>query len=48
LKAKHRGDTVCIVTDSGLKSNLILEGFKRRITNVPDDEALKRFMATLG
>ena len=48
LKAKHKGDVVCIVTDSGLKSNLMLEGFKKRIASVPDDEALERLMATLG
>ena len=48
LKAKHKGDVVCIVTDSGLKSNLMLDGFKKRITSVPDDAALERFMARLG
>jgi threonine synthase len=48
LKAKHKGDVVCIVTDSGLKSNLMLDGFKKRITSVPDDAALEQFMARLG
>jgi len=48
LTAKHRGNVVCIVTDSGLKSNLMLEGFKKRITSVPDDAVLKRFMERLG
>jgi threonine synthase len=48
LKAKHRGEVVCIVTDSGLKSNLMLEGFKKRIYSISDDEMLERFMATQG
>ena len=48
LKAKHRGNVVCIVTDSGLKSNLMLEGFKKRVTSVPDDATLERFIERLG
>jgi threonine synthase len=48
LKAKHKGDIVCIVTDSGLKSNLMPEDFKKRINSIPDDEALERFTAGLG
>lgn len=48
LKAKHKGDVVCVVTDSGLKSNLMLLGFKKRLSRVPDDAALERFMERLG
>jgi threonine synthase len=48
LKAKHRGNVVCIVIDSGLKSNLMLEGFKKRVTRVPDDATLERFMERIG
>jgi len=47
LKAKHRGKVVCVVTDSGLKSNLMLPSFRERITSVPGDEALDRFMERL-
>lgn len=48
LKAEHKGDIVCVVTDSGLKSNLMLPDFKKRLTRVPDDAALERFMERLG
>jgi threonine synthase len=47
LKAKHRGDVVCIVTDSGLKSNLMLPAFKGRVTSIADDTALERFIEKL-
>ncbi len=48
LKARRGGKVVCIVTDSGLKSNLMLEGFRERIVRVGDDAALERFMAGVG
>ncbi len=48
MKAKRGGRVVCIVTDSGLKSNLMLEGFRERIVRVGDDAALERFMAGVG
>lgn len=48
IKAKHRGDVVCIVTDSGLKSNLMLDGFKDRMTRITNDAELERFIARPG
>ena len=44
LKAGHRGRCVCIVTGSGLKSNLMLEEFKDRIIPVGSDSELERFI----
>lgn len=44
LKAGYRGRCVCIATDSGLKSNLMLEAFRSRIFRVEDEEDLERFM----
>ncbi len=48
LKAKRMGNVVCIVTDSGLKANLIPEALRERVVRVADDATLERFMAGLG
>jgi threonine synthase len=40
IKANYRGSAVCIVTDSGLKSNLMLDSFRQRITQVSDEREL--------
>jgi threonine synthase len=44
LKAGIEGRCVCIVTDSGLKSNLTLPSFKERITPIGDESELDRFV----
>jgi threonine synthase len=44
LKARHRGRCVCIATDSGLKSNLMLESLRSRIYRVEDEADLERFI----
>jgi len=44
LKAGHAGRCVCVVTGSGLKSNLMLDEFKDRITPIDGESELERFM----
>ena len=45
LKAKMRGRrAVCIVTGSGLKANLMPEGFEDRVVGVRDDGELERLL----
>lgn len=44
LKAGYQGSCVCIVTGSGLKSNLMLEGFKRRITFIEGESDLEEYI----
>ncbi|MFQ6054105.1 MAG: pyridoxal-phosphate dependent enzyme [Candidatus Bathyarchaeia archaeon] len=44
LKAGYGGRCVCIVTGSGLKSNLMLDEFKGRITPIGSESELERFI----
>jgi len=44
LKAGYAGRCVCIVTGSGLKSNLMLDGFRDRIIPIGDEAELERFI----
>lgn len=40
VRAKPRGKAVCIVTDTGLKSNMMIDAFKSRIHSVESEEKL--------
>ena len=44
LKAGHGGRCVCIVTGSGLKSNLMLDEFKGRIIPIDGESELEQFI----
>ncbi|MCW3992457.1 MAG: pyridoxal-phosphate dependent enzyme [Candidatus Bathyarchaeota archaeon] len=44
LKAGHGGRCVCIVTGSGLKSNLMLDEFKGRIIPIDSESELEQFI----
>jgi len=44
LKAGYAGRCICIVTGSGLKSNLMLDGFRDRIIPIGDEADLERFI----
>jgi threonine synthase len=44
LKAGYQGNCICIVTGSGLKSNLMLNGFKKRITPIKGDSDLEDYI----
>lgn len=44
LKADHGGRCVCIVTGSGLKSNLMLDEFKSRIIPIDGESELEQFI----
>jgi len=44
IRAGRGGRQVCIVTDSGLKSNLMLEEFKERIIPLSSESELERFI----
>ena len=44
LKAGYEGRCVCIVTGSGLKSNLMLDEFKNQITHIAGESELERFI----
>lgn len=44
LKADHGGRCVCIVTGSGLKSNLMLDEFKDRIIPIDGESELEQFI----
>lgn len=46
LKAKPKGRVVCIVTDSGLKSNMMMEDFRKRLFKVNSEEDLMRLAHT--
>ena len=44
LKAGDKGRTICIVTGSGLKTDLILDEFRERIIPIDTESDLERFM----
>ena len=44
MKAQYKGRVVCIVTGSGLKSNMMIEEFKHRIFKVETREELEGLM----
>jgi threonine synthase len=48
LKAQLKGRVVCIVTDSGLKSNLMLDSFKSRLISIGDEEPFERVLERLS
>jgi threonine synthase len=48
LKAGYEGRCVCIVTGSGLKSNLMLDEFKERIIPIACESELERFIEEEG
>lgn len=47
LRAKLKGRIVCIVTDTGLKSNMMMDEFGKRIFKVDSEEALSRLVEVL-
>ncbi len=48
MKAGLKGRCICIATDSGLKSNLMLEAFRSRIFRVEDEEGLEKLIEGLS
>jgi threonine synthase len=44
LRANYRGSAVCVVTDSGLKSNIAPDPSKSRLTKISSEEQLMRFI----
>jgi len=47
VKAGLKGKVVCIVTDTGLKSNMMMEEFKRRTFRVETEEELEELLELL-
>jgi threonine synthase len=46
-KARLKGKVICIVTDTGLKSNMMMEEFKKRTFKVESEEDLKDLLELL-
>jgi len=47
IKARLRRKIVCIVTDTGLESNMMMEKFKKRTFKIENEQELGKLMETL-